>query len=369
MHWHILKAENEMYLKKYGVEEINGEIEDDNFSFEPLKLTPFGEEVGHDEIRWWVFKKENNVGELWQKTKDLLEFSQKLKDDSSSLEAKFVPKSYKEHLSIPKKHKTELPSSYDVIGDIILIKLPESLSKYKKEIGTSLLLTNKNIKTICLAKPVEGELRTRNLEIIAGEKNLKTNHKEYGLKFEMDLNKTYFSPRLATERKRVTDSVKSGEIVVDMFAGVAPFSIMIAKYANPKVIYAFDKNKYAIDYGKKNIKINNVLNKIEIFHNDAKNVNKILNQKKAKADRVIMNLPFSAYLFFKYALDIIGGRGIIHYYDILGEEKINQRIGDLKRIAKEKNVVLTNINQRKIKTYAPREFYIGIDITAKRMPM
>ena len=61
------------------------------------------------------------------------------------------------------------------------------------------------------------------------------------------LKETYFSPRLANERKRITSLVKPGETVVDMFAGVAPFSIMIAKYANPKIIYAIDKNKDAIN--------------------------------------------------------------------------------------------------------------------------
>lgn len=278
---------------------------------------------------------------------------------------KTEPKSYKEIISIPDKLKDELPTSYDIIGDIILIKIKDSLLDYKEEIGKSLLKTNNDIKTVCLTKPIKGELRTRDIEIIAGEKNTKTLHKEYGLKFEVDINKTYFSPRLSTERKRIADLVRPGEIVIDMFAGVAPFSIMIAKYAQPKRIYAIDKNKDAVEYARRNVIRNNVLDKVEVIHTDAKKIHNIFNQKKIKANRIIMNLPFSAYLFFEYALDIIANPCVIHYYDILKEENISGRIEELKRKAKKVKITLTNFNIKKIKTYAPREFYMGIDITAK----
>ena len=274
--------------------------------------------------------------------------------------------SYKEIISIPEKLKHELPTSYDVLGDILLIKLPKNLLKYQKEIGESLLKSNKNIRTICLIEPVSGEFRTRNIMIIAGEKRTTTTHAEYGLTFDVDVKNTYFSPRLATERKRIASLVKPGETIVDMFAGVAPFPIMIAKHANPKIIYAIDKNIKAVKYAQQNIKRNNVLDKIEVIHADAKKICKILDQKDVKADRIIMNLPFSAYLFFAHALKIMADNCVIHYYDILKEEKICIRLENLKKIAEKNKTTLTNLHIRKIKTYAPREFYIGIDITAKK---
>lgn len=276
------------------------------------------------------------------------------------------PKSYKEIIQLTNKLSRELPTSYDIVGDIILIKLPKNLQKYKKEIGESLLSSNKNIKTICLIEPVSGELRTRKIEIIAGEKRTTTIHKEHNLKFYLDVKKTYFSPRLATERKRVADLVKPEEVIVDMFSGVAPFSIMIAKFANPKIIYAIDKNKEAIEFARQNIKINNILDKIEIIHADSKNIHNILSKKDAEADRVIMNLPFSAHLFFSDALKIIAEQSVIHYYDIIDENEIQERIDNLKKIANKNSTSLTNIKIRKIKTYAPREFYICVDITAKK---
>ena len=279
---------------------------------------------------------------------------------------KFKPKSYRDVLSIPDDLREKLPKSFDIIGDIILIKLPEELLNYKREIGESLLKTNKNIKTVCLTKPVTGELRTRNIEVIAGENRTETIHKENKVIFNLNLRRAYFSPRLATERKRVANQVKKNEIIVDMFAGIAPFSIIIAKYANPKIIYTIDKNQYAIKYAKENIKKNKVLDKIELIQDDAMNIENILQKKGVKADRIIMNLPFASYQFFQYALNIIANTCIINYYDILKEEKIEKRVIELKTLAEKNGITLIKLDIKKIKTYAPHEFYIGIDITAKK---
>jgi tRNA (guanine37-N1)-methyltransferase len=279
---------------------------------------------------------------------------------------KVKPKSYKEIISISSNLKNELPTAYDIIGDIIVIKLPQQLLPYKTEIGKSLLISNRNIKTVCITEPISGEFRTRSVQVIAGENRTTTTHKEYGLTFDLDINKNYFSPRLATERKRIVNLVQPNEVIIDMFTGVAPFSIMIAKFGSPKIIYAIDKNKDAVYFAKKNIKKNNVLDKIEILHADAK---KISSKFKDRANRVIMNLPFSAYEFFTDALKISKNNTIIHYYDIVKQNNIQNRIDILKNMAHNEKYILSKIDIKKIKTYAPREFYIRMDITAKKMPM
>lgn len=277
-----------------------------------------------------------------------------------------ITKSYKDIVKIPNNIIHELPTSFDTVGEIILIKIKNSILKYKKEIAEALLRNHKNIKTICLINPVKGELRTRKLEIIGGEKCTITTHKEFGLQFSIDINKMYFSTRLANERKRITDLIKKDEIIVDMFTGVAPFSIMFAKFAEPRIIYAFDKNEEAIKYAKENIKRNIVLDKVELIHTDAINIPAFLKQKNVKADRIVMNLPFSAYEFYPVALQIMADTCVIHYFDILYEDEINERIKNLIQKSKEFKIEVINTRFRKIKSYSPREFYIGIDITAKR---
>jgi tRNA (guanine37-N1)-methyltransferase len=273
------------------------------------------------------------------------------------------PSCYKDLVKIPQSLRDALPTSYDVVGDIILLKLPKVLLSYQNQIGEALLGTHPHIRTVCAITAVSGELRTRQVSIIAGEQRTLTTHTEYGLSFDVDVAETYFSPRLASERRRVASQVRPGETVVDMFAGVAPFSIMIARYANPRIVYAIDKNSMAVKLAKQNVKKNHVLERVEVICADAADVRTVV---PAFADRIIMNLPFSAFQFFPVALSIAANPCSIHYYDILREEETQARIDALKTIAQEQLFGLTEISTRKIKSYTPREFYIGIDITATK---
>lgn len=283
------------------------------------------------------------------------------------MQRKTKPKSYKEITKIPDVLLDELPTSFDIIGEIALIKLKDELIAYKKEIAEALLEVNKHVKTVCLTNPVSGELRTRDVEIIAGNITTETSHKEYGITFNVDICKAYFSPRLSSERKRVADQVKKGETIVDMFTGVAPFPIMIAKFSDPEKIYAIDKNKDAIHYARINVTKNKVLDKIEVIHADAKEFIDNLCEKDVKADRVIMNLPFSAFNFFEDALKICNKNTTVNYYDIISETDINKRISQLKDLSKKNGFKVVDFNVRKIKSYSPREFYIGIDIKVKKI--
>ena len=162
-------------------------------------------------------------------------------------------RSYKELLDVPENLKALAPSSFDIIGSILLIKIPEELKDYRVEIGQALLTTHHHVETVCDVEPVSGEFRTRDITVIAGKSSYVTVHTEFGLQFEVDVKRTYFSPRLGGERRRIAELVKKDEVIVDMFTGVAPFPMMIARYSQPKMIYAIDKNDVAIRFARKNI--------------------------------------------------------------------------------------------------------------------
>ena len=273
---------------------------------------------------------------------------------------------YKDILIIPTSLKEKLPTSFDIIGNILIIRLDEELLSFKHEIGNALLQTNKHVHSVFHIDAVHGELRTRNVHLIAGADQKITKHKEFGLWFHVDIEKTYFSPRLATERKLISSLVKKDEIILDMFTGIAPFPIIIAKFAYPKKIIGIDINKDAIELGKKNILLNNLADKITLYCDDANNASLIMNKEQLLADRIIMNLPFHAIDFFSEALKCIKNSGAIHLYFICHEDEIQNQIQKLHKIAKNKDMNLSIGKIRKIKTYAPHEFYIGIDITPEK---
>ena len=123
-----------------------------------------------------------------------------------------------------------LYSSFDTIGDIIIIKISDALRQKKRLIGQTILEYLKPVKVVLMQKgPVDGEFRTRDLEHLAGENRTTTIYKEQGCSFLVDVTKAYFSPRLSTERLRIANLVKPNERVLNMFAGVGAFSMVLAK--------------------------------------------------------------------------------------------------------------------------------------------
>ena len=131
----------------------------------------------------------------------------------------------------------ELISAFDQIGDIIIVRIPDSLLPKKEVIGKTLLEEVKVVKSVFYqASAVEGDFRTRDLEILAGENKTETEYKEFGCKFIVDVENAFFSPRLSTERERIANLIQNGEVVNNMFGGVGMFSILAAKKKNCTVL-------------------------------------------------------------------------------------------------------------------------------------
>ncbi len=215
---------------------------------------------------------------------------------------------------LPPNLLASLPQSLDVIGDIVIIDIPVELKSYEKIIGEAILQTHRNIRVaLAKASAISGTYRVRDYTFIAGEQKTQTIHKEFGCQYHVDVAKAYFSPRLSHEHERVAVLVKSGEMVVDVFAGVGPFSVLIAK-KNPKVkIYAVDINPEAVEFLKVNVRVNRVENRVFPILGDARNIT--ATKSNGVANRVIMNLPETAIEFVDTACQTIKPEGgIIHFY-------------------------------------------------------
>jgi tRNA (guanine37-N1)-methyltransferase len=210
-----------------------------------------------------------------------------------------------------------LPRALDTVGDIAIIEIPPELESHESVIGEAVLKTHKNIRTV-LAKAgaVSGQYRLREFNVIAGEHKTGTSHKEYGCKYHVDVARTYFSPRLSHEHMRIASLIQKSEIVVDLFAGVGPFSVLIAKNNEDARVYAVDVNPEAIKLLKVNLRLNRVENRVFPILGDAKEV--VEEKLLGFADRVIMNLPEKAIEFVDAASKAIKpAGGTIHYYAFL----------------------------------------------------
>ncbi|MBM3904464.1 MAG: class I SAM-dependent methyltransferase family protein [Thaumarchaeota archaeon] len=207
----------------------------------------------------------------------------------------------------------ELYSAFDQVGDIIVVRIPDSLLSKKKVIGQTLLEAVHPARSVFYqSSDVSGDFRTRKLEVIAGEDKTETEYREHGCRFKVDVEKAFFSPRLSTERKRIADLVQDGEILINMFGGVGMFSIVAAKTKNCTV-YNIDLNPHAAKLCEQSVKMNKKLKgKVISINGDAAQV--VKEQLCDKGDRTLMLLPERSDEFLGSAILATKSGGIIHYY-------------------------------------------------------
>ena len=251
--------------------------------------------------------------------------------------------------------------AFDIVGDIAVVKLPDKLLPKKHLIGQALMQVHRHVRTVLRQTGVvRGEFRTRELEVIAGEPKTETTHREGGCDFRVDLAKVYFSPRLATERLRIAKQVKPGEVVVNMFAGVGCYSILIASQSGAARVYSIDKNPVAFEYMDTNVRINKVGDRVVPILGDAREV--VEARLRGEADRVLMPLPELARKFFDVALLALKPEGgIVHFYDFGSEPELFDPSFEFARAAA-KGRAVELLKSRAIRSYATRVYHVVLDL-------
>lgn len=265
--------------------------------------------------------------------------------------------SYRDYVNVPPDIIPLLPSSFDIVGDIAIVRIPEEIMDYAEEIGRGIAMAHRNVRLVAADMGVEGVERVRRLVPIYGSGGFETVHREYGVRIRLDISKVYFSPRLATERWRVAEQVRDGETVVDMFAGVGPFSLLIASRRRVTV-HAIDINPVAIEYLRRNIRENRLVGRIVPHPGDAREIVPRL----GKCDRVIMNLPHSAHTFGDEVAKVSREGTVIHLHCI-GDgreraEMLRTFISDLRAKGVEPRVKFA----RKVRDYSPGREHFVYDI-------
>ncbi|PAA74385.1 hypothetical protein BOX15_Mlig018466g1, partial [Macrostomum lignano] len=191
----------------------------------------------------------------------LAEFGVNLGDNlqADQLETRTVAVTY-EHYSLSAVLDRLLPpntqlSSFSVVGHIAHFNLKEEVLPYGQLIGQVVISKLPNIRTVVNKRSqINNEYRNFELELLAGEPNYVTLHKEYGLEFELDFSKVYWNSRLSTEHHRVVEQLRPGDLVFDLCAGVGPFAVPALKLG--ATVFANDLNPTAHNYLEANLRRN-----------------------------------------------------------------------------------------------------------------
>jgi len=259
------------------------------------------------------------------------------------------------------EESNELISAFDQIGNIIIVRIPDSLLIKKKIIGETLLDQVKIAKSVFYqSSAVEGNFRTRNLEILAGEDNTETEYKEFGCRFTVDVENAFFSPRLSTERERIANLIQDGEVMTNMFAGVGMFSIMAAK-KKKCTVFSLDINPVASKLCEKNIKQNKLAGEVISINGDSTEI--IKERLVDKSDRTLMLLPERSDEFLESAISTTKNNGIIHYYSHIHADKKS----DAGKLSEEHYLSVTPVkseilSSKIVRPVGPRYYQTVVDV-------
>jgi tRNA (guanine37-N1)-methyltransferase len=251
-------------------------------------------------------------------------------------------------------------ASYERLGEIAIVD--EDDPERARALADAIVESDLDTTTVLhRASKISGELRVREWEQLAGS-TTETVHREYGCEYAVDLASMYFSPRLATERHRVTEQVAAEEQVLDLFAGVGPFVIPAAKRSARAV--GVDKNEAAIEYLRTNAARNGVAETVTAIHADVRDVT---DQYQGWADRLIMNLPHSADQFLETAITLASDQCVLHYYDIQHEDDPFGPGRAAIEAAAGETYDVTVQHRRRVRSYAPHELNVCLDVRLDRV--
>lgn len=236
---------------------------------------------------------------------------------------------------------------YDIIGNLCVFKASKRGIRYTIE-AKKIKRIMPRIRSFYLKSgEVRGVERIPQLKFVQGEDDPVTEVRENGLRFVVDIKRAYFNPRLSTERLRVAKMAHPSDLVLDMFSGVGPFAVTVAKLAG-STVDALDINPHAYSLLLTNVKLNHVEARVRCFNVDAG-----MFTTCKEYSRIIMNLPFGANRFLGHAACLLQEGGMVHLYAQEG------KVPSPTELARHG---LQEVSTRKVFEYAPRKWVRRVDL-------
>ncbi|EQD79270.1 Protein of unknown function Met10 [mine drainage metagenome] len=232
---------------------------------------------------------------------------------------------YRDLVHLPATERELLPRSFDIVGDVVLVRIPPELERWGPDIGEALLRFVPGARIAGADHGVHGTQRRRRLVPLAGAGDFRTIHRENGIAFDIDLEQAYFSPRLAREHARVAEEVEVGEEVDDLCCGIGPFAVTIARDGRARRITAVDSNPAAIALLRSTLSRYSYADRVEPIEAD---VAAFLSSARP-VDRVILNLPHEGIKYLSLVGTVVRPGGVVHYYEVTAREGADVRAEDL----------------------------------------
>lgn len=258
---------------------------------------------------------------------------------------------------IPPELKRSLPDKWERLGKVLVLKLPKKLQEHKTEIARA-YAEALDVETVLQdLSGSKGVLREPTTELLLGART-ETVHTENYVRYSFDAARIMFSSGNMAERIRMGKTVRPGDTVVDMFAGIGYFTLQMAVHGNPKAVFACELNPVSYRYLAKNIKLNKAGRVVTPLEGDCRLV-----APDGVADRVVLG-HFDSLEFIPKALRVLKpGGGTLHVHCLCRKDRIPEEAwGKVRKRIIEGGKRAELVRCERVKSFKPRVWHIVLDV-------
>lgn len=256
-----------------------------------------------------------------------------------------------------------MPRGYQRLGRVLVLRLPPEILRYgdalaaawQAELGVETVLAHTG--------PIDGELRQPRLVRLGGGSS-ETEVVEYGTRWRLDASRLMFAAGNRTERRRFAESVRPGEAVADLFAGIGYFTVPAARARPDARFVALEKNPLAFRYLEENVRLNGVGPRVRCQLGD----NRTVPLEPRAFDRVLLGYLPSSLPWLGRAVEILARpRGTVHVHLVVdargarrrAEESVERELGRLGAATD------GPVRARKVKPYGPGRTHVVVDAVVR----
>ena len=248
------------------------------------------------------------------------------------------------------------PGSWAVVGSVVLADLDGLSGAEAADVGEALLAMHGGADTVLARGGVAGPHREPDVEVVAGEGDTETVHREHGTEYALDLTEVMFSPGNKSERARMGEVVSDDERVLDAFAGVGYFTLPMAR-AGARVT-AVERNPDAFEYLLENAMRNGVTDRVEAYRGDNREVVPAL---EGGFDRAVMGY-YEAHEYLDSVLPALAPGGVLHMHEATPEALVPDRpVGRLEDAAERAGRAVEVLDVRDVKGYSEGVRHVVVD--------
>lgn len=250
------------------------------------------------------------------------------------------------------------PSSWAVVGSVVLVRIADC--PRPAEVGEALLDLVGGADTVVTRHGIEGPHREPAVEVLAGEGDTETVHREHGTEYALDLSRVMFSPGNKAERVHMGERVREGERVLDPFAGIGYFTLPMARAG--ATVTAIERNPDAFAYLVENVVRNGVTDRVETYRADCRDV--IAGFPDGTTfDRLVMG-HYDANEYLADTLSVLAPGGTVHVHAATPERLPPERPARrVRAAAAEAGRTIDAMEIRRVKSYSEGVLHIVVDIT------